>query len=95
LVGGERMNFSTDDGQLAAAEARNRVGNLRPRHQGAKGVRQPESLVIPFDCADYRTAAKWTPDGPTLRLHVGLEHVDVLKADLDRGLAAFNAGYSL
>jgi cysteine-S-conjugate beta-lyase len=50
-----------------------------------------ESLIIPFDCSDYRTATKWSPDGPTLRLHIGLEHVDDLKADLERGFAAFNA----
>ncbi|HEV7876609.1 cystathionine beta-lyase [Bradyrhizobium sp.] len=50
-----------------------------------------ESLVIPFDCSDYRTATKWSPGGPTLRLHIGLEHVDDLKADLERGFAAFNA----
>jgi cystathionine beta-lyase len=50
-----------------------------------------ESLVIPFDCDTYRTATKWSPGGPTLRLHIGLENVDDLKADLDRGFAAFNA----
>jgi cystathionine beta-lyase len=50
-----------------------------------------ESLIIPFDCSGYRTATKWTPGGPTLRLHIGLEHVDDLKADLERGFAAFNA----
>jgi cysteine-S-conjugate beta-lyase len=50
-----------------------------------------ESLIIPFDCSEYRTATKWSPGGPTLRLHIGLEHVDDLKADLDRGFAAFNA----
>jgi len=50
-----------------------------------------ESLVIPFDCDGYRTATKWAPGGPTLRLHIGLENVDDLKADLERGLAAFNA----
>jgi len=50
-----------------------------------------ESLVIPFDCTDYRTASKWAPGGPTLRLHIGLENVDDLKADLERGFAAFNA----
>ena len=49
-----------------------------------------ESLVIPFDCSSYRSATKWAPDGPTLRLHIGLENVDDLKADLDRGFAAFN-----
>ena len=50
-----------------------------------------ESLVIPFDCADYRTASKWAPGGPTLRLHIGLENVSDLKADLERGFEAFNA----
>jgi cystathionine beta-lyase len=50
-----------------------------------------ESLVIPFDCSSYRTATTWAPGGPTLRLHIGLEDVEDLKADLDRGFAAFNA----
>lgn len=50
-----------------------------------------ESLAIPFDCADYRTATRWAPEGPTLRLHIGLENVDDLKADLDLGFAVFNA----
>jgi len=50
-----------------------------------------ESLIIPFDCAPYRTATRWAPGGPALRLHIGLENVDDLKADLERGFAAFNA----
>src|SRR6476661_364153 len=50
-----------------------------------------ESLVIPFDCNDYRTATRWAPGGPTLRFHIGLENVEDLKADLDRGFAALNA----
>lgn len=50
-----------------------------------------ESLIIPFDCDSYRTATKWSPGGPTLRLHIGLENVDDLKADLDRGFAALKA----
>ncbi|HLZ05173.1 MAG TPA: cystathionine beta-lyase [Bradyrhizobium sp.] len=50
-----------------------------------------ESLAIPFDCSEYRTATKWAPGGPTLRLHIGLENLDDLKADLDRGFAVFNA----
>jgi cystathionine beta-lyase len=50
-----------------------------------------ESLVIPFDCASYRSATKWAPGGPTLRLHIGLENVEDLKADLARGFEAFNA----
>jgi cystathionine beta-lyase len=50
-----------------------------------------ESLIIPFDCAAYRTATRWAPGGPALRLHIGLENVDDLKADLERGFAVFNA----
>jgi cystathionine beta-lyase len=50
-----------------------------------------ESLVIPFDCASYRTVTPWTPAGPTLRLHIGLEDVADLKSDLDAGFRAFNA----
>ncbi|MBR0848065.1 cystathionine beta-lyase [Bradyrhizobium diazoefficiens] len=50
-----------------------------------------ESLVIPFDCNDYRTATRWAPGGPTLRFHIGLENVEDLKADLDRGFAALRA----
>jgi cystathionine beta-lyase len=48
-----------------------------------------ESLVIPFDCAGYRTATKWSPGGPALRFHIGLENVEDLKADLVRGFEAF------
>ena len=50
-----------------------------------------ESLVIPFDCASYRTTTTWAPGGPTLRLHIGLENLDDLKADLAAGFEAFNA----
>ena len=50
-----------------------------------------ESLAIPFDCADYRTATTWAPGGPSVRLHIGLENVDDLKADLERGFAVYNA----
>jgi cystathionine beta-lyase len=50
-----------------------------------------ESLAIPFDCNEYRTATRWAPGGPTLRLHIGLENVEDLKADLEAGFAAFNA----
>jgi cysteine-S-conjugate beta-lyase len=53
-----------------------------------------ESLIIPFDCAEYRTATTWAPGGPTLRLHIGLESVGDLKTDLDRGFAAFKAASS-
>ena len=50
-----------------------------------------ESLAIPFDCTEYRTVTGWAPGGPAVRLHIGLENVEDLKADLDRGFAAFNA----
>jgi cysteine-S-conjugate beta-lyase len=46
-----------------------------------------ESLVIPFDCATYRSATTWKPGGPALRFHVGFEDLDDLKADLDAGFA--------
>jgi cystathionine beta-lyase len=50
-----------------------------------------ESLIIPFDCSGYRTATPWTPGGPTLRLHIGLENVEDLKADLVGGFEALRA----
>jgi cystathionine beta-lyase len=50
-----------------------------------------ESLIIPFDCTAYRTATAWAPGGPTLRLHIGLENVEDLKADLVRGFEALSA----
>jgi cysteine-S-conjugate beta-lyase len=46
-----------------------------------------ESLIIPFDPSTYRTATTWKAEGPALRLHVGLEDVDDLKADLEAGFA--------
>ena len=51
-----------------------------------------ESLAILFDCTEYRTATKWAPGGPTVRLHIGLEDPDDLIADLERGFAAMAAG---
>lgn len=50
-----------------------------------------ESLVIPFDCTQVRSATAWNPGGPTLRFHIGLEDVDDLIEDLDRGFAALAA----
>ena len=44
-----------------------------------------ESLLIPFDCRAYRTATAWNPDGFVLRIQVGLEDVQDLKADLRAG----------
>jgi cystathionine beta-lyase len=42
-----------------------------------------ESLCIPF--RPLRTATRWLPQGPCLRLHVGLEHPADLIADLKEG----------
>jgi cystathionine beta-lyase len=50
-----------------------------------------ESLAIPFDCAPMRTATAWTPGGPAVRFHIGLEDVDDLIGDLERGFAALAA----
>ena len=50
-----------------------------------------ESLIIPFDASSYRTATKWQPEGPALRLHIGLEDVADLKADLAVGFDRLNA----
>jgi cysteine-S-conjugate beta-lyase len=44
-----------------------------------------ESLILPFDPSEYRTATKWQSEGPALRLHIGLEDVDDLRADLEAG----------
>lgn len=46
-----------------------------------------ESLALPFDCAPYRTATRWAPEGPAVRFSIGLEDVADLKADLDAGFA--------
>ncbi len=46
-----------------------------------------ESLILPFDPSSYRTATAWNAEGPALRLHIGLEDVEDLKADLEAGFA--------
>lgn len=46
-----------------------------------------ESLIIPFDPKPYRTTTQWHEPGPALRLHIGLESVADLKADLSAGFA--------
>lgn len=45
-----------------------------------------ESLIIPFDGRTHRTATDWSPSGFALRLQIGLEDLDDLKADLRAGL---------
>jgi cystathionine beta-lyase len=50
-----------------------------------------ESLAIPYDVHDYRTATKFEPGGPSIRFHIGLEDVGDLIADLECGFAALTA----
>ena len=54
-----------------------------------------ESLILPVKPARYRTATPWTEAGPTLRLHVGLEGVPDLIADLEAGFARLVAAQQL
>ena len=46
-----------------------------------------ESLVVPTDPAQKRTATQWSEPGPSLRIHVGLEDPDDLIEDLEAGFA--------
>ena len=50
-----------------------------------------ESLALPIHPAKIRTATKWTAPGVMLRLHIGLEGLDDLKADLAAALARYRA----
>lgn len=51
-----------------------------------------ESLIVPQDPRTLRTAKPWTGKGPLVRLHIGLEDVDDLIADLREGFAAMAKG---
>jgi cystathionine beta-lyase len=51
-----------------------------------------ESLILPTTGAIHRSATQWRPDGPTLRLHIGLEDADDLIADLVQGLERLAIG---
>ena len=44
-----------------------------------------ESLILPTNPQHIRTAIRWAAEGPTLRLHIGLEDPEDLIEDLDRG----------
>ena len=46
-----------------------------------------ESLVLVTHPERQRTAVPWRAEGPTLRLHIGLEDPDDLIADLEAGFA--------
>lgn len=50
-----------------------------------------ESLILTYyGIKNYRTASGWDAPGPLMRLHVGLEDVDDLIADLEQGFERFN-----
>jgi len=50
-----------------------------------------ESLIIFADPSSYRTATMWDNTNPLIRLHIGLEAVDDLIADLKSGFDRLNA----
>jgi len=50
-----------------------------------------ESLIVPFDPREARTATQWPHKGPCFRVHAGLENVDDLIADLDAGFGRLRA----
>lgn len=45
-----------------------------------------ETLLIPIDPRPVRAVSKWPYEGQAFRIHVGLEHVDDIIEDLERGL---------
>ena len=49
-----------------------------------------ESLILPTTPARIRTATVWD-EGPTIRIHAGLEDPDDLLEDIERGLERLNA----
>ena len=51
-----------------------------------------ESLVSVAHIERYRTATRWNPGGPTVRLHIGLEDPADLIADLAQAFGALRSG---
>jgi len=50
-----------------------------------------ESLMVPFDPRESRSATAWPHKGPCFRVHAGLENVDDLIADLEAGFKRLRA----
>ena len=50
-----------------------------------------ESLCLPIKPERSRTAVPWTAEGNMFRVHVGLEGIDDLKADMTAALARYLA----
>lgn len=47
-----------------------------------------ESLMIPVDATSYRTVTPFAPGGACIRIQIGLENIEDLKADLAQAFAA-------
>lgn len=54
-----------------------------------------ESLILPSDPKRIRTAKPWSDPGNLMRIHVGFEDLDDLKADLEAGIARYRASAGL
>ena len=52
-----------------------------------------ESLLIPENVRNIRTAVPWRFEGPLLRIHIGLEEVEDVKDDLSDGLDRLRSLY--
>ena len=50
-----------------------------------------ESLIVPFDPRETRTATQWPHKGPCFRIHAGLENEEDLIADLEAGFERLRA----
>src|SRR6266513_835638 len=50
-----------------------------------------ESLIVPFDPRETRTATQWPHKGPCFRIHAGLENEEDLIADLEAGFRRLRA----
>lgn len=48
-----------------------------------------ESLCLPFNPTNIRTAVPWTAEGQMFRAHIGLEQIDDLKADMAAALERY------
>jgi len=50
-----------------------------------------ESLIVPFDPRETRSATQWPHKGPCFRIHAGLESIEDLIADLEAGFRRLRA----
>lgn len=50
-----------------------------------------ESLILPINPSSYRTATAWNETGTAMRIHIGLENVGDLIADLEAGFMRMKA----